>query len=314
MRSIWLRGLVLAALSSSCAVSTPGIEPTRSMPAARAGLRPEYRIFYDTLSDYGQWLLIEPIGYVFRPQLDFNDWRPYSNGYWAPSDAYGWVWVSSEPYGWATYHYGRWYYDEFQGWVWTPGVDWGPAWVSWTQADQYIGWAPLAPGGSWNQPRVANAPGGSYLFCAANQLGSTMLDLKPASALGAQAAAARPVVRSVLVDGVRAPAGPSIESIERAAGRPLPRVRITDLLQTVEPGAASPKQKEAASRSSGIDRVLEARRAGEQAASETKGAQSRGGLVPTRVPVVRPNGLIRALRRGAVVADTADAGADGGRR
>ena len=52
MRSIWLRGLVLAALSSSCAVSTPGVEPTRSMPAARAGLRPEYRIFYDTLGDY----------------------------------------------------------------------------------------------------------------------------------------------------------------------------------------------------------------------------------------------------------------------
>src|SRR2546422_398794 len=98
-----------------------------------------------------------------------------------------------------------------------------------------------------------------------------------------------------------------------AAGRPLPRVRITDLLQTVESGAASPRQKETA-RSGGIDRVLEARRAGEQAASETKGAQSRGGLVPARVPVVRPNGLIRALRRGAAAADTADAGADGGRR
>ena len=99
---------------------------------------------------------------MFRPQVDFSDWRPYSYGFWAPSDAYGWVWVSSEPYGWATYHYGRWYYDEFQGWVWIPGAEWGPAWVAWEQTDDYVGWAPLGPGGSWNQFRTANAPGGPF--------------------------------------------------------------------------------------------------------------------------------------------------------
>jgi hypothetical protein len=314
MRSIWLRGLVLALALSSCAVSTPGVEPNRSMPAARAGLRPEYRIFYDTLNDYGQWLLIEPMGYVFRPQLDFNDWRPYSYGFWAPSDAYGWVWVSSEPYGWATYHYGRWYYDDFQGWVWIPGAEWGPAWVAWEQTGPYVGWAPLGPGSSWNQPQVVNAPGGSFVFCSVNQLGSTTLDLKREPDLGSQTPAARLIERSVLVDGVRAPAGPSIEAIERAAGRTLPRVKITDLLQTMEPGASSPRTKERTSRPTALDRVVEARRAGEQAATETKGAQSRGGLLPARVPVVRPNGLSRVFRRGAAAHDTADAESDSGRR
>lgn len=304
MRTIWLRGLAIALLTTSCAVSSPGVEPPRSMPAARAGLRPEYRIFYDTLNDYGQWLLIEPLGYVFKPQLDFNDWRPYSYGFWAPSDSYGWVWVSSEPYGWATYHYGRWYYDDFQGWVWIPGAEWGPAWVSWEQTDQYVGWAPLAPGGTWNLPRTANAPGGSYLFTSVSQLGATTMDLKKASDLGAQAAEAKPVVRNVLIDGVRAPSGPSFEAVERAAGRPLPRVKITDLLQTV----ASPREKEStpAQKSTGLDRVFEARRAGEQAATETKSAQAKGGLMPQRVPVVRPNGLVRAFRHEATRDSTRD--------
>ena len=131
MRSIWLRALVLGFLTTSCAASTAEMQPAaHSMPAARAGLRPEYRIFYDTLNDYGQWMLIEPMGYVFRPQTEFNDWSPYAYGYWAPSDSYGWVWVSSEPYGWATYHYGRWFYDDLQGWVWVPGTEWAPAWVA----------------------------------------------------------------------------------------------------------------------------------------------------------------------------------------
>src|SRR5262249_26137921 len=52
------------------AVSTP-------MPAARAGLLPEYRIFYDALKDYGEWTLIEPYGYVFRPNVSFIGWSPY---------------------------------------------------------------------------------------------------------------------------------------------------------------------------------------------------------------------------------------------
>jgi len=48
--------------------------------------------------------------------------------------------------GLATYHYGRWVYDSYYGWLWTPGTQWAPAWVSWREGGDYIGWAPLPPG------------------------------------------------------------------------------------------------------------------------------------------------------------------------
>ncbi|MEM7008030.1 MAG: DUF6600 domain-containing protein, partial [Thermodesulfobacteriota bacterium] len=57
----------------------------------------------------------------------------------------GWLWISYEPWGWATYHYGRWVFDDYAGWVWIPGTTWAPAWVSWHESPDYIGWAPLPP-------------------------------------------------------------------------------------------------------------------------------------------------------------------------
>ena len=92
------------------------------MPAARAALRPEYRLFYDSLVDYGDWVLIEPYGFMFRPRVDFATFRPYADGFWAPSDPWGWVWISAEPFGWATYHYGRWGYSRRIGWFWALGI------------------------------------------------------------------------------------------------------------------------------------------------------------------------------------------------
>ncbi|MGZ8841979.1 MAG: DUF6600 domain-containing protein, partial [Candidatus Aminicenantales bacterium] len=44
------------------------------------------------------------------------------------------------------FHYGRWGMDNDIGWFWVPGMDWGPAWVTWRSNDQYMGWAPLPPG------------------------------------------------------------------------------------------------------------------------------------------------------------------------
>jgi hypothetical protein len=37
-------------------------------------------------------------------------------------------------------------YDSSYGWLWTPGTQWAPAWVSWREGGDYIGWAPLPPG------------------------------------------------------------------------------------------------------------------------------------------------------------------------
>ena len=104
---------------------------------------------YNNLSG-GNWIEVGGYGYGWQPDIAVSDpnWRPYSDGYWAYTD-YGWTWISYEDFGWATYHYGRWANLADYGWTWFPGtdLDWGPAWVSWRTGGDYIGWAPLPPGG-----------------------------------------------------------------------------------------------------------------------------------------------------------------------
>jgi hypothetical protein len=60
----------------------------------------------------------------------------------------GWYWVSEEPWAWACYHYGSWQFDPYYGWVWIPGTEWAPAWVTWRESNDYIGWAPCGPRGT----------------------------------------------------------------------------------------------------------------------------------------------------------------------
>ena len=101
-------------------------------------------VFYDQLSPYGRWIQRGSYGWVWEPTRVQVGWRPYTQGHWADTD-YGWTWVSSEPWGWATYHYGRWTLDSEYGWLWVPGSEWGPAWVSFQEGGGYVGWAPLPP-------------------------------------------------------------------------------------------------------------------------------------------------------------------------
>jgi len=101
-------------------------------------------LFYEELSPYGGWSPHVEFGYVWQPYDVGPHWKPYTDGRWAWSDQ-GWIWISYEPWGWATYHYGRWVYDDYQGWIWIPGTTWAPAWVSWYQSPEYIGWSPLPP-------------------------------------------------------------------------------------------------------------------------------------------------------------------------
>ncbi|MEO5618886.1 MAG: DUF6600 domain-containing protein, partial [Candidatus Eisenbacteria bacterium] len=133
-----------SALAASLGCAAGNLTPIASnQPIARQSLVPEFRVFYDALTDYGDWILIEPHGFVFRPRVAWNQWQPFEDGFWAPTDAWGWVWISAEPFGWATYHYGQWFFDRFQGWVWTPGVEWMPGSVAWSIAGDYVGWGPL---------------------------------------------------------------------------------------------------------------------------------------------------------------------------
>lgn len=115
-------------------------------PVGRAAV--DFDFFYDELSPYGDWVEVDDYGYCFQPYGTGDDWRPYTDGYWADSDE-GWVWVSNEPHGWATYHYGRWVNVTDRGWLWVPGYEWGPGWVSWRESENYVGWAPLPPQVGW---------------------------------------------------------------------------------------------------------------------------------------------------------------------
>ena len=62
--------------------------------------------FYDDLAPYGNWVERPNYGWVFRPHAVASSWRPYQRGHWVQTED-GWTWISTEPYGWATYHYGR---------------------------------------------------------------------------------------------------------------------------------------------------------------------------------------------------------------
>jgi len=174
-----LRLALLACLATtlSCAASDPysgeyapeAYAAPPSPSAARMGLHPAYRGFYDALEGEGEWTLIEPYGWVFRPRINFDSWRPYQQGWWEPSDVFGWIWYSDDPFGWVTDHYGSWFYDSYQGWVWQPGPVWGPAWVAWVSAGDYIGWAPLGPP---DYDGYDDMPGSVFTFTLAQQFGS----------------------------------------------------------------------------------------------------------------------------------------------
>lgn len=103
--------------------------------------------FYDTLSPYGSWVVINGYGSCWRPAVcAYNpSWQPYCDrGHWVYTDC-GWYWSSDYAWG-ATFHYGRWFRDASLGWCWYPNTVWAPSWVTWRYSNNYCGWAPLPPG------------------------------------------------------------------------------------------------------------------------------------------------------------------------
>lgn len=274
--------LALAAVLALAGCAATGYQPVSStMAAAKAGLQPEYRIFYDALEEYGDWTLIEPYGYVFRPRVSFVAWQPYQEGFWVPSDIWGWVWISSEPFGWATYHYGTWMFDRFQGWVWIPGLDWGPAWVSWQLADQYAGWAPLGPRGVG----LGGVPGGGYTYVPLSQLASTNLkaQIVKADEIAQQLTAAKPADNTAVRGGVTIHRGPQFAVVERAAG-PLARVKLSE----VAPGGGKRGASTGVSTMTLEEQVDATQRAADDATRQARMVAETGGSPPQRLSVVRP--------------------------
>jgi len=126
--------------------------------SAKRYLPEEMGDFEQELARYGEWVYVEPYGYVWVPGDVGEDWRPYWNGYWVWLGLAGWTWVPYEPWGWATFHYGRWHWTANFGWYWIPTSLWGPAWVSWWWDMNYIGWSPMS---WWGYP-VAVVGGAFY--------------------------------------------------------------------------------------------------------------------------------------------------------
>lgn len=111
-------------------------------PTPRYGPELRIEVFYDALSPYGEWILLDAYGWVWIPRGVGATWRPYTQGRWIYTD-YGWTWSSSWTWGWAPFHYGRWTRHSHHGWIWIPGRYWAPAWVAWRAGDGWFGWAPL---------------------------------------------------------------------------------------------------------------------------------------------------------------------------
>jgi hypothetical protein len=122
-------------------------------------------MFYEELSQHGEWVEYENYGPVWHPRGVEEDWRPYTNGRWVPTSQ-GYVFESHEPWAWATYHYGNWFPTPHYGWCWAPGRTWYPNTVTWRTSPQtaavdvsYIGWAPIPPP-SYVPPPGYYPPGG----------------------------------------------------------------------------------------------------------------------------------------------------------
>jgi hypothetical protein len=149
---VWITALVLLMATESATYGYSVETGSHAAVAAVAyGAAQEYRTdtdidyVYTYLTPYGNWVTIDPYGYVWVPRHMGYQWRPYSDGHWVSTDD-GWTWIANEEWGSIPFHYGRWGYDDDWGWYWVPGTIWGPAWVSWRWSDQYTGWAPLPPG------------------------------------------------------------------------------------------------------------------------------------------------------------------------
>ena len=149
---------------------------------ARAGVEATFDYFQEALSPFGEWIEVADYGLCWRPTGVAEDWAPYTDGYWAYTDA-GWTWVSYEDWGGITYHYGRWIHLVDDGWVWVPKYEWGPAWVSWRSNDDYVGWAPLPPEARWEEDTGFSTwvdtsydiGPDSYRFCHTRDFGAPVL-------------------------------------------------------------------------------------------------------------------------------------------
>ncbi len=205
--------------------------------------------FYAALDPLGDWLEVDPYGYVWQPrEARSPGWRPYTDGSWVFTE-YGWTWRGDEPFGWATYHYGRWARVKRLGWVWVPGSEWAPAWVSWRRGGEYIGWAPLPPeahsGSGFNSgvDSYYDIGPGSYNFIPVSRLGEATyrgVVVEPernVTIVNNTVNVTKINYTTVEKKTVIFNAGPDLNQSNAASARPVPRLTLQRVGEAPRPGA-----------------------------------------------------------------------------
>ena len=90
------------------------------------GTSPYYAAGFGSLYSYGSFFNCGAHGFGWRPFGVSNGWSPFTDGQWVLDPAFGWTWVSFQPWGWAPYHYGGWLFDSgCGGWFYSPPVVYG---------------------------------------------------------------------------------------------------------------------------------------------------------------------------------------------
>jgi hypothetical protein len=229
-RTLLLAPVLLGSLAGTASAQTSISVGVQINSSGRASVDRGY--FYDDLAQYGNWVERPSYGWVWRPRVERSSWRPYEDGRWAWTDE-GWTWISEEPYGWATYHYGRWYDDPDYGWEWIPGDEYAPAWVSWQESDDYIGWAPLPPSVSFRPGvnlSVQLAPE-AYVFVQARQFLAPRISdyVVPQTRYRDFYSRTRNVTRYNRVNNRIYNQGVSVERIQRVVGRQVTRYQVGDI-------------------------------------------------------------------------------------
>ncbi|HEY1582882.1 MAG TPA: DUF6600 domain-containing protein [Chthoniobacterales bacterium] len=244
------REQTLSEKENRAATATPLPLATVTPAAALAGANnPEtasYATFYQKLDSYGDWIETSDYGYVFQPReaAQAREWRPYTNGHWVYTDA-GWTWISDEPFGWATYHYGRWIRLRSVGWVWVPGEQWAPAWVSWREGDDYVGWAPLPPEAQFDrQTGIRNWADNyydigpdQYAFVPANEFGRklTSREIVPTQRNVTIINQTTNITNITYENSVVVNRGPTYDNLRKRSRQPIERLRLERTQNLNEP-------------------------------------------------------------------------------
>ena len=140
------RYLSSALCAGAILLSTVSVDAIATAAYAQSDDDVSFQSFHDALAPYGDWVYSDRWGEVWIPGDVPPNFRPYgTDGYWAYTDDYGWMWASNYDWGDVPFHYGRWVNDPDDGWVWIPGYVWSPAWVAWRTNGRYVGWMPMPP-------------------------------------------------------------------------------------------------------------------------------------------------------------------------